>query len=55
VVHGRDLGLVRVDQGQLEQVIINCGHGRDAMPSAAPSHPHHQHDDGGADPAPATR
>ena len=23
VVHGRDLGYVKVDQGQLEQVIIN--------------------------------
>jgi two-component system cell cycle sensor histidine kinase/response regulator CckA len=23
VVHGRDLGLVKVDQGQLDQVIIN--------------------------------
>jgi two-component system cell cycle sensor histidine kinase/response regulator CckA len=34
ILHGRDLGLVRVDQGQLEQVIINlAGNARDAIDS----------------------
>lgn len=34
ILHGRDIGLVRVDQGQLEQVIINLAvNARDSMDS----------------------
>lgn len=34
MIHGEDLGLVKVDQGQMEQVIINLAvNARDAMPN----------------------